>query len=115
MSGHWLQAFRHHPACVCLPLRAEPPRKSFGLQLFPEWSHEPVAEVFRAKRAVRLLLEHRGEHRLLQAAAESSARAFGCVPQTLQAEVEEHEIDAAVAQAWRRRVDSFERSREETL
>ena len=45
------------------------------------------------ERAVRMVQEHRGEHRSLWAAIESIAPKIGCVPQTLNEWVRKHEID----------------------
>jgi len=46
------------------------------------------------ERAVRLVLEHRGEYPSLWAAVESIAPKIGCVPQTLLEWVKRAEIDA---------------------
>mgnify|MGYP001199264471 CR=1 FL=1 len=48
------------------------------------------------ERAVRLVLEHRGEYPSLWLAVESIAPKIGCVPQTLLTWVKRHEIDAGV-------------------
>ena len=48
------------------------------------------------ERAVRLVLEHRGEYPSLWLAVESIAPKIGCVPQTLLSWVKRHEIDAGV-------------------
>lgn len=45
------------------------------------------------KRAVRMVQEHRGEYPSLWAAVESIAPKIGCVPQTLLAWVQRHQID----------------------
>jgi len=45
------------------------------------------------ERAVRLVLEHRGEYSSLWLAVESIAPKIGCVPQTLLTWVKRHEID----------------------
>jgi transposase len=45
------------------------------------------------ERAVRMVLEHRGEYPSLWAAVESIAPKMGCVPQTLLSWVQRHEID----------------------
>ena len=47
-------------------------------------------------RAVRLVLEHRGEYPSLWLAVESIAPKIGCVPQTLLTWVKRHEIDSGV-------------------
>ena len=46
------------------------------------------------ERAVRMVLEHRGEYPSLWAAIESIAPKIGCVPQTLHEWVKRDEIDA---------------------
>ena len=48
------------------------------------------------ERAVRMVQEHRGDYPSLWAAVESIAPKIGCVPQTLLAWVQRHEIDAGV-------------------
>ena len=48
------------------------------------------------ERAVRLVLEHRGEYPSLWLAVESIAPKIVCVPQTLLTWVKRHEIDAGV-------------------
>ena len=48
------------------------------------------------ERAVRMVLEHRGEYPSLWAAVESIAPKIGCVAQTLLTWVKQHEIDAGV-------------------
>ena len=45
------------------------------------------------ERAVRMVLEHRGEYPSLWAAIESIAPKIGCVPQTLNEWVKRHQID----------------------
>lgn len=45
------------------------------------------------ERAVRLVLEHRGEYPSGWAAVSSIAQKFGCTPQTLQGWVRQAEID----------------------
>ena len=48
------------------------------------------------ERAVRMVHEHRGEYPSLWACIESIAPKMGCVPQTLNDWVKQHEIDAGV-------------------
>ncbi len=48
------------------------------------------------ERAVRMVLEHRGEYPSLWAAIESIAPKIGCVPQTLHEWVRRHEVDAGM-------------------
>ncbi len=48
------------------------------------------------QRAVRMVQEHRGEYSSLWACIESIAPKIGCVPQTLNDWVKQHEIDAGV-------------------
>jgi transposase len=45
------------------------------------------------ERSVRMVLEHRGEYPSLWACIESIAPKIGCVPQTLNDWVKQHEID----------------------
>ena len=65
------------------------------------------------ERAVRMVLEHRGEYPSLWAAIESIAPKIGCVPQTLHDWVRKHEIDTGmrdgVTRAERDRVKALER------
>ena len=46
------------------------------------------------ERAIRMVLEHRGEYPSLWTAVESMAPKIGCVPQTLLTWVKQHEVDA---------------------
>jgi transposase-like protein len=50
------------------------------------------------ERAVRMVLEHRGEYPSLWAAIESIAPKIGCVPQTLLDWVKQSEVDAGTRQ-----------------
>ena len=65
------------------------------------------------KRAVHMVLEHRGEYSSLWAAIESIAPKIGCVPQTLNEWVRKHEVEAGmrdgVTSAERERVKALER------
>ncbi len=65
------------------------------------------------ERAVRMVLEHRGEYPSLWATIESIAPKIGCVPQTLNDWVRKHEVDAGtrdgVTSAERERVKELER------
>ena len=63
------------------------------------------------ERAVRMVLEHRGEYASLWAAIESIAPKIGCVPQTLHEWVRRHETDAGVRDG----VSSAERDRIKAL
>ena len=45
------------------------------------------------ERAVRMVLEHRGQYPSLWAAIESIAPKIGCVPQTLNELVKRHQVD----------------------
>ncbi|MBF8179816.1 IS3 family transposase [Herminiimonas contaminans] len=65
------------------------------------------------ERAVRMVLEHRGEYPSLWATIESIAPKIGCVPQTLNDWVRKHEVDTGtrdgVTSAERERVKELER------
>ena len=65
------------------------------------------------ERAVRMVQEHRIEYPSLWAAVESIAPKIGCVPQTLLAWVQRHEIDnsqrAGVTTTEAKRVKELER------
>ena len=65
------------------------------------------------ERAVRMVLEHRGEYPSLWAAIESIAPKIGCVPQTLHEWVKQAEVDAGtregVSTAEARRIKELER------
>ncbi len=65
------------------------------------------------ERAVRMVLEHRGEYPSLWAAAESIAPKIGCVPHTLYEWVKRHEVDTGkregVTTAEKDRVKELER------
>lgn len=60
------------------------------MKKFPKFSPE-VRE-----HAVRMVLEHRGEHPSHWSAIESIASKIGCVPQTLHTGVKQHGVDAGV-------------------
>ncbi len=65
------------------------------------------------ERAVRMVLEHRGEYPSLWSAVESIAPKIGCVPQTLLEWVRRQEIDAGarpgVTTAEKERIKELER------
>jgi len=69
------------------------------------------------ERAVRMVLEHRGEYPSLWAAVDSIAAKIGCVPQTLLTWVQRHEVDTGtregVTTAEARRVKELERENKE--
>ncbi|PTQ83316.1 transposase [Nitrosospira multiformis] len=69
------------------------------------------------ERAVRMVLEHRGEYPSLWATIESIAPKIGCVPQTLNEWVRKHEVDNGVRDgvnsAERERVNELERENRE--
>ena len=65
------------------------------------------------ERAVRMVLEHRGEYPSLWAATQSIAPKIGCVPHTLYEWVRRHEVDTCtrdgVTTAERDRIQGLER------
>ena len=65
------------------------------------------------ERAVRMVLEHRGEYPSLWAAIESIAPKIGCVPQTLHEWIKRHEVDTGtregVTTAEKERIKDLER------
>ena len=65
------------------------------------------------ERAVRLVQEHRGDYPSLWACIESIAPKIGCVPQTLNDWVKQHEIDTGTRDGLstdeRERIKSLER------
>jgi transposase len=63
------------------------------------------------ERAVRMVLEHRGEYPSLWATIESIAPKIGCVPQTLNDWVRKHEVDTGTRDG----VTSAERERVKEL
>jgi transposase-like protein len=69
------------------------------------------------ERAVRMVLEHRGEYPSLWATIESIAPKIGCVPQTLNEWVRKHEVDTGmrngVTSAEHERVKELERENRE--
>ena len=62
------------------------------------------------ERAVRMVLEQRGEYPTLWAAVTSMAPKIGCVPQTLLSWVQRHEIDTCRAIAVKSRRSASARS-----
>ena len=69
------------------------------------------------ERAVRMVLEHRGEYHSLWATIESIASKIGCVAQTLNEWVRTHEVDAGaragVTTDERERIKALERENKE--
>ena len=69
------------------------------------------------ERAVRMVLEHRGEYPSLWTAVASIAPKIGCVPQTLLTWVKQHEVDAGtrdgVTTADAKRMKELERENRE--
>jgi len=69
------------------------------------------------ERAVRMVLEHRGEYPSLWATIESIAPKIGCVAQTLNEWVRKHEVDAGarpgVTSDERERIKALERENKE--
>jgi len=69
------------------------------------------------ERAVRMVLEHRGEYPSLWATIESIAPKIGCVAQTLNEWVRKHEVDAGaragVTSSERERIKALERENKE--
>ena len=69
------------------------------------------------ERAVRMVLEHRGEYPSLWATIESIAPKIGCVAQTLNEWVRKHEVDAGaragVTTDERERIKALERENKE--
>ena len=65
------------------------------------------------ERAVRMVLEHRGEYPSLWAAVESIAPKIGCVPQTLLEWVKREEVDSGqrdgLTTSERERIKALER------
>jgi transposase-like protein len=60
------------------------------------------------ERAVRMVLEHRGEYPSLWAAVESIALKIGCVPQTLLGWVQRHEVDTGARAGVSTRINPLE-------
>ena len=69
------------------------------------------------ERAVRMVQEHRGEYPSLWACIESIAPKIGCVPQTLNDWVKQHQIDTGTRDGLssdeRERIKSLERELKE--
>jgi transposase len=69
------------------------------------------------ERAVRMVLEHRGEYPSLWAAIESIAPKIGCVAQTLHEWVRRHEVDSGtrsgISTDERERIKALERENKE--
>jgi transposase-like protein len=69
------------------------------------------------ERAVRMVQEHRSEHPSQWAAIESIAAKIGCVPQTLNTWVKQHEVDSGqrdgVSTAEAQRIKDLERENRE--
>jgi transposase len=69
------------------------------------------------ERAVRMVLEHRGEYPSLWSTIESIAPKIGCVAQTLNEWVRKHEVDAGaragVTSGERERIKALERENKE--
>ena len=69
------------------------------------------------ERAVRMVLEHRGEYPSLWAAIESISAKIGCAPQTLNEWVKKSEIDSGtregVTSDERERIKALERENKE--
>jgi transposase len=63
------------------------------------------------ERAVRMVLEHRGEYPSMWATIESIAPKIGCVPQTLHEWIRKHEVDTGMRDG----VTSTERERVKVL
>ena len=63
------------------------------------------------ERAVRMVLEHRGEYPSMWATIESIAPKIGCVPQTLHEWVRKHEVETGMRDG----VGSVERDRVKAL
>jgi transposase len=64
-----------------LMISCEPPRVCRRLQLLRDWRHDERFEI--PMRAVRMVLEHRGEHSSQWAEIAAIAAKIGCTAQTL--------------------------------